>query len=145
MQNLLLYSIIIPIVLGIFCMCMSKIKKIKEVLALIGSLFFLFIAVQVYFNKPVEWIVREITILKIDNLSAFLLLAVSVFAVINIIYSIKFMEGKGRQGLYYGSILWTLGATCGVLMSNHLILFLLFWGVLGITLYLLILSHLILL
>ena len=42
--------------------------------------------------------------------------------------------------MYYGSLLCTIGAAFGAILANHLILLLIFWGFLGLTLYLLVLT-----
>jgi formate hydrogenlyase subunit 3/multisubunit Na+/H+ antiporter MnhD subunit len=48
------------------------------------------------------------------------------------------MEGKERLGEYYGYIMITLGATAGAMFASDYLMLLLFWGVLGITLYMLV-------
>jgi len=75
---------------------------------------------------------------KLDHLNSFVLLAIGLFSVLTIIYSLRFM--KGRQGLfqYYTYIILTGIASIGAVLSNNLVLLLVFWGFLGLTLYLLI-------
>ncbi|MFH0877815.1 MAG: proton-conducting transporter membrane subunit [Candidatus Omnitrophota bacterium] len=75
---------------------------------------------------------------KLDNLSLFIGGFVVFFSVLTIIYSLGFMRGRKGLGLYYLYILLTIIASLGVVFSNHLILFLVFWGFLGFLLYLLI-------
>jgi len=73
-----------------------------------------------------------------DKLSIFVGIFIGFFSLLTIIYSIGFM--KQRKGLlqYYLYILLTLVASLGVVFSNNLILFIVFWGFLGLLLYLLI-------
>ncbi len=75
---------------------------------------------------------------RFDNLSNFVGLFVGVFSALIILYSFSFM--RGRQGLlrYYSYIILTLLASLGAVFANHLILFMVFWGFLGLLLYLLI-------
>ena len=76
--------------------------------------------------------------LKLDNLNSFVVLAIGLFSVLTVVYSFRFM--KGRRGLiqYYAYIILTAAISIGAVLSNNLILLLVFWGFLGLTLYLLI-------
>jgi formate hydrogenlyase subunit 3/multisubunit Na+/H+ antiporter MnhD subunit len=141
MMNPLLYPIIIPIILGTICSIMPrKVKAVREVLAFIGSAGTFGLVIWLFFQKPLEWTYNDILILRLDNLSNFVLLASGLFGFLIALYSIRFMWGKDRLSSYYGSLLWTIGAACGALLANHLIVLLIFWGFLGITLYLLVLT-----
>ena len=75
---------------------------------------------------------------RFDNLSNFVGIFVGVFSLLIILYSSGFM--RQRRGLirYYSYIILTLVASLGAVFSNHLILFMVFWGFLGLLLYLLI-------
>lgn len=75
---------------------------------------------------------------KLDPLNGFIVLAIGLFFVLTIIYSLKFMQGKRKLIQYYSYIILTAIASVGVVVSNNLILLLVFWGFLGLTLYLLI-------
>lgn len=76
--------------------------------------------------------------LRLDHLSAFVMLAVTVFGFLISLYSMGFMAERPRQREYYTYLLWTIGISCGAVMADNLILLLIFWGILGITLYLMI-------
>ncbi|MBU1090999.1 MAG: hypothetical protein KKC42_04060 [Candidatus Omnitrophica bacterium] len=73
-----------------------------------------------------------------DNLSNFIVLAIALFTVLTLIYSSKFMKGKKGLLRYYTYIILTSIASIAAVRSNHLILLFVFWGFLGLTLYLLI-------
>ncbi len=75
--------------------------------------------------------------LHLDKLSGFILLVVCAFGLLITLYSTRFMRGKPGAQAYYGYILWTLAAACGVLLANDLVFLLGCWGFLGLTLYLL--------
>ena len=75
---------------------------------------------------------------KFDHLSAFIGMFVVFFSLLTIIYSIGFMRGKKGLVRYYLYILLTLAASLGVVFSNNLIVLMVFWGFLGLLLYLLI-------
>ena len=75
---------------------------------------------------------------KFDNLSLFVGIFIGIFSLCTIIYSIGFMKkGKGSVR-YYLYIFLTFIASLGAVFSNNLILFMVFWGFLGLLLYLLI-------
>ncbi len=75
---------------------------------------------------------------KLDILSGFVSIAVGVFSILIISYSFKFMKARSGLFQYYTYIILTAIASVGAVLSNHLILLLIFWGFLGLTLFLLI-------
>jgi NADH:ubiquinone oxidoreductase subunit 5 (subunit L)/multisubunit Na+/H+ antiporter MnhA subunit len=76
--------------------------------------------------------------LRFDSLANFVGIFIGIFSLLIIVYSSSFM--RGRKGLfrYYSYIILTLLCSLGVVFSNHLILFMVLWGILGLLLYLLI-------
>ena len=76
--------------------------------------------------------------LRVDPLSGFILLATAVFTLLIAVYSLDFMKGKRGQRLYYGCMMWSLGFACGVLLAGDLVLLVTCWGLLAVTLYLMI-------
>ena len=75
---------------------------------------------------------------KADTLSIFVGIFVAFFSLLTIVYSMGFMKKKKGLGRYYLYIVLTLIASLGVVFSNNLILLMIFWGFLGLLLYLLI-------
>jgi len=75
---------------------------------------------------------------KLDSLNGFVVLAIGLFSVLTVIYSLGFMKGKQKLFQYYFYIILTAITSIGAVLSNNLILLLTFWGFLGLTLYLLI-------
>ena len=75
---------------------------------------------------------------RVDGLVSFVLLAAASFALLIAVYSLDYMKGQRGQRLYYACLLWTLGLSCGVLLANDLLLLLICWGLLAVTLYLMI-------
>ncbi|MDD4909700.1 MAG: proton-conducting transporter membrane subunit [Candidatus Omnitrophica bacterium] len=75
---------------------------------------------------------------KFDNLSIFIGVFIVFFSALAVLYSSGFM--RGRKGLirYYSYLILVMFASLGAVFSNHLILFMVFWGFLGLLLYLLI-------
>lgn len=138
-MNLLHYLIIIPFIVGLFCLVIpKKLSKLRDLLAISGSLATFYFTIVSFLGKPVEWFYNNLLLLRVDNLSGFILLAIGLFGVLIVLYSLKFMAGKERLNEYYTYLLWTIGGACGAILANNLILLLVFWGFLGLTLYLLI-------
>ena len=73
-------------------------------------------------------------IFTIDNISKLIVLFISLFAILILLYSIIYIKA-GRVKHYYPWFLITIGCSYGAVLSDHLLLFLTFWGILGITLY----------
>ena len=69
-----------------------------------------------------------------DNLSKLIILLISAFSFLILVYSLVYIKA-GRIRNYYPYFLITLGCSYGAVLSDNLLLFLFFWGVLGITLY----------
>ena len=76
--------------------------------------------------------------LRVDGLSAFILLAVAVFGFLIAVYSVGYMRGRERHRTFFAYLLWTIGASCGVVLANDLLVLIVFWGLLALTLYLMI-------
>ena len=70
----------------------------------------------------------------IDGLSKLIILFVSILAILILLYTIVYNRTAKVPG-YYQWFLITLGCTYGAVLSDNLILFIMFWGILGITLY----------
>jgi len=75
---------------------------------------------------------------KFDNLSIFVGIFVGIFFLLITIYSVGFMRQKKNLIYYYSCLILTLLSSLGAVFSNNLILFMIFWGFLGLLLYLLI-------
>jgi len=75
---------------------------------------------------------------KFDNLSIFVGIFVGIFFLLITIYSFGFMWQRKRLIYYYSCLILTLLSSLGAVFSNNLILFMIFWGFLGLLLYLLI-------
>jgi formate hydrogenlyase subunit 3/multisubunit Na+/H+ antiporter MnhD subunit len=70
----------------------------------------------------------------VDGLSKLIVLFVSILAILILLYTISYNKSAKVPG-YYQWFLITLGCTYGAVLSDNLILFIMFWGILGITLY----------
>ncbi|MCU0461612.1 MAG: hypothetical protein MUF36_06315 [Bacteroidales bacterium] len=75
-----------------------------------------------------------------DNLSRLIIIFISIFAVLINLYSLAYIK-EGRVKNYYPYFLITLGCAYGAVLADNMLLFLAFWGALGLTLYKLIHGH----
>jgi len=75
---------------------------------------------------------------RIDALSGFVGIFISFFSILTIVYSFRYIEQKKGHLRYYLYIVLTFIASLGAVFSNNLIVFMVFWGFLGLLLYLLI-------
>jgi NADH:ubiquinone oxidoreductase subunit 5 (subunit L)/multisubunit Na+/H+ antiporter MnhA subunit len=73
-----------------------------------------------------------------DNLSLFVGGFIVFFSLLTVVYSLGFMPKQKGIFSYYLYIVLTLVASLGAVFSNNLIIFIVFWGFLGLLLYLLI-------
>ncbi len=70
----------------------------------------------------------------VDGLSKLIILFISIISTLILIYSLAFNRSV-RVTNYYAWFLITVGCSYGAVLSDNLILFIIFWGILGITLY----------
>ncbi len=141
METTLLYPIVLPLVLGVFCLFIpQRVKFVREILTFIGATGVFALCIWFFSRQPLEWSYGNTLIFKLDSLSSFVMLASGLFGFLITIFSFKFMKNFKQHSLYYGSLLMTMGMACGAFMANHLVVLLVFWGMLAVTLYLLVLT-----
>jgi formate hydrogenlyase subunit 3/multisubunit Na+/H+ antiporter MnhD subunit len=152
-----LYNIIfLPVIAGIVLFAFpEKTKVIKGIIALIiaGIVFFFSIKLfsvsarivnldlfSTFFKEGtlLNNILREANNFmwfNIDNLSKFITLAISFFGLIILVYSLSYISKNRQINNYYPYFLITLGLSAGAVLTDNLLLFITFWGILGLTLY----------
>jgi formate hydrogenlyase subunit 3/multisubunit Na+/H+ antiporter MnhD subunit len=74
------------------------------------------------------------TIFNPDRLARLIILFISLFSVLILVYSTVYNKVVNVKN-YYSWVLITAGCSYGAVLSDNLLLFLTFWGILGITLY----------
>jgi len=151
------FMILLPLLAGLALFCIpEKLRLYKGLITLVVSILTAYQAVIVYGTENLVLCLpglpgttqgselindacRYITF-NLDKLSELVLIFISLFAFLIILYSLIYMrEGKVRN--YYAYFLITLGCSYGAVLSDNLLLFLIFWGLLGLTLYKLIHGH----
>jgi multicomponent Na+:H+ antiporter subunit A len=78
--------------------------------------------------------IERYALFNADNLTRLITLFVSLFSVLILLYSLVYIK-EGRARNYYPYFLITIGCSYGAVLSDNLLLFITFWGILGITLY----------
>jgi formate hydrogenlyase subunit 3/multisubunit Na+/H+ antiporter MnhD subunit len=139
MLHPLMQPITIALVAGLLCLLLPKgWERVRAWLAVVGTAVTLLAVWRVFAGGNQAHEFAGWLALQVDELSRFVLLATGGFAVLIAVYSLEYMKGKNGQRVYYASLLWSLGLSCGVLLANDLVLLLVCWGLLALTLYLMI-------
>ena len=73
--------------------------------------------------------------LRLYHFSAFILLFIALFGILIILYSLGYLRGKDTPSIYYSFILWTLAAAAGAVLTDNLLVLLIFWEILTFLLY----------
>jgi formate hydrogenlyase subunit 3/multisubunit Na+/H+ antiporter MnhD subunit len=73
-------------------------------------------------------------VFHIDNLSKLIVLLTGLIPILILLYSVIYIKIESVK-YYYSYFLITIGCAVGAVLSDNLLLFLSFWGVLGLTLY----------
>jgi formate hydrogenlyase subunit 3/multisubunit Na+/H+ antiporter MnhD subunit len=144
----LLYPIVVPAVAGIVPLFIPRKGKIVAgIVALAAAVYVLLRAIALFGAGDMFYSVTLFNLggampftfaLRLYNFSAFVLLFVSIFAIISIIYSLGFLWGKDRSSAYYSFMLWTLSASAGAVLADNLLILLMFWEALTAILFFLV-------
>lgn len=142
--------IIIPVVAGILLFLVpDRLKTTKGIFSLAVSGVTLWITILIYTSGNIKMNGAEIipsSLLPLsgelssfftfnsDNLSKLVTIFISLFAFLILIYSITYLK-KDTIRNYYPWFLLTLGCSYGAVLADNLLVFITFWGILGLTLY----------
>ncbi|NQT64952.1 MAG: hypothetical protein HQ554_02115, partial [FCB group bacterium] len=138
------YLLFLPIGIGIILFIFPEVlKQLKGIITLIVSGVVLYFSIIVFqmnsgliniecFSFPS---VSKYLIFNVDDLSKLITLFIGIFGFLFALYSLSYItKAKAIKG-YYSYYLITLGSAYGAALSDNLILFIFFWGILGLTLY----------
>ena len=150
------HIISLPILTGLILFLFpERLRSLKGLLTIIVSLITFYLAAVIFGNDK-EIIkfcgLTDINILAycrlniipdadhyvlftVDNLSKLIIIFISLFACLISLYSIVYITPDKKIPGYYPYFLITVGASFGAVLSDNLLLFIIFWGILGITLY----------
>ncbi len=128
-----------PLLAGLICLLLpNKAESLRSVLAVASTAVVVALVWTLFQQAGTTLELTPWLSLRIDTLSAFILLAVAFFGLFIAIYSVGYMQGRERHREYFTYLLWTLGISCGVMLANDLLFLLVCWGFLGLLLYLMI-------
>jgi len=148
LDKILLIPIFAPLVAGFLLLFVpGTMKPVHKLLALVGAVVAFLLAIKI-FVAPAElaysWSILQIDGFKLDlllmtsPLRSFVLLFAMGFGFLISLYTLKAEPAAESSGMFYGSLLLTIGGSAGVLLSNHLVFLLIFWEIVTVSLYLLI-------
>lgn len=143
-DNLLLWPIVLPFIGAMVCLVIPKNIKILQETAVLLFAILTFEATAIIFYlrpvSPVSYVFNNLTILSLSAnfLAAGVLVFIGLFGVLILLYALKFMQESVNARENNVQMLLTLGASCGAVLANNLMLLVVFWGIVGFTLYLLI-------
>lgn len=160
-MNEIIYIITIPIIVGLVLFLIPrKLLLVKGILALIVSAITLFYSVSIFLGNQFlienckiinlinSALIHSINIdlvkysaLNIDSLNQLIILFISIFAFLILLYSLVYISKDSKISNYYEYFLITVGCSFGAAAADNLLLFIVFWGILGFTLYKLIKGH----
>jgi len=146
--NILCISIFLPLIVGFVLLFLpNKFKSVSRALTFIISSVTFVLSIRIFTGVEFSFAWR---ILQLENvnlelllnatpLGKFVLLFAMGFGLLITLYSLKSVgPNEKRVNEYYGAILLTIGGSAGILLSNHLLFFLIFWEIVTVSLYLLI-------
>jgi len=133
--NLLLISFLS----GVVCLILPRKNDFfVKAVAVIASAVCMLSAYIVYLMPVSNYQLFGRELFRIDGLNGFIVFAIGVFGFLIVLYSLKYFKPATKLNIYFACILWSLSASFGAVLANDLIVLLVFWGFLGLTLYLLI-------
>ena len=141
--------IFLPILVGIVLFIIPEsLKVLKGIVALLISVYASFTAVIFFGNKAGISLfecttfpaLTKYTAVNTDSLSKLITLFVSLLGFLYLLYSLGYIKKDNKLPGYYSYFLITLGSAIGAVLTDNFVIFIFFWGVLGLTLYKLIRS-----
>ncbi len=153
--SFLQFLIFIPVAAGILLFLVpDKFNTLKGAISLVISIFTGYLTISVFSSATRVMVLDESLInscmaifgmdplrestpfftMTLDNISKLIILFISLFAFLILLYSLAYNK-QGRVKNYYPWFLITIGCSYGAVLADNMLLFLTFWGILGITLY----------
>ncbi|OGS24050.1 MAG: hypothetical protein A2297_07805, partial [Elusimicrobia bacterium RIFOXYB2_FULL_48_7] len=140
-MKLILMLLLYSFVPGAICLLLPRKNSIYvKLLAVAASLVCLVLSGVVFLMPLSNYQLFGLELFRIDNLSRFIALFTGIFGFLVTLYSMKYFPAGSKLNMYFACLLFSLGSSFGAVLANHLVILLVFWGFLGLTLYLLIQS-----
>lgn len=136
--------IAVPVLIGILLFLLpSALRLIKAFITIVVVLFTGYLAIGLFGSEdlvfsPDYWADAEkYCSFSLDALSRLILLFMSLLSLLVAIYSVSYKAASSMRN-FYAWFLITLGFSYGAVLANNLLFFLICWGILGISLYMLV-------
>jgi len=146
-MNPLLWPIVVPAVGGFLCLLVPrKVRVVREVLALVATFWTFLATIQIFrggeqFLRQ-EWLELGALSVAFDlrayHFSSFVLMFIGLFGLGVTSYSAAYMFKSQVGRRYYAYLLWAVATACGAVLSDNLLVLLIFWEIVTVLLYLLI-------
>jgi formate hydrogenlyase subunit 3/multisubunit Na+/H+ antiporter MnhD subunit len=137
--NLLWMPILVPLLAGLLSLLVAR---LRNEFAFAGALVAFYYALRIFLLSRHGIMTYDYMTLgpvnvglRVDGLSAFVLLAATFLGLLAIVFSLRYMRGSPGVGAYYLFILFTIACGAGVFMASDLVVLLFFWGFLAALLY----------
>jgi len=144
----LLFPIVVPAVAGIIPLFIPRKGKIVAgLISLAAAVWVLLRTIRLFGIGELTYRVNLFSLdeffqidfaLRLYHFSAFILLFIGIFGVLIILYSLGYLWKRETASIYYSFILWTLAAAAGAVLSDNLLILLIFWEILTVLLYFLV-------
>jgi len=140
-MNQAIQIIIFPVLIGILLFLLpSKLRTIKAIIATGTVLFTGYLSISLFgsgdqvFSTEYWEVADKYCSFSLDGLSRLIVLFMSLLSLLVVIFSSRYKTVASIRN-YYAWFLITLGFSYGAVLANNLLLFLICWGILGISLY----------
>jgi formate hydrogenlyase subunit 3/multisubunit Na+/H+ antiporter MnhD subunit len=136
--DILFHPLLMPVAVACLAgfVCLILPRAFSSAVSLIASAAAVFFAWPIFRGVGASVSFGHHLMLRSDHLSGFVVLLATCFGFLISLYSIGFIKNLARERTYYACLLVTIGCSCGALVANDLLLLVVFWGILGVTLYL---------
>ena len=142
-MNQALQIIALPVLTGILLFLLpSALRMIKAIIATGVILFTGYLAISLYgadelVFSPDYWAdMEKYCSFSLDGLSKLITLFIALLSLLVILYTTRYRTAAAMRN-YYAWFLITLGFSFGAVLANNLLFFLICWGILGISLFML--------
>jgi formate hydrogenlyase subunit 3/multisubunit Na+/H+ antiporter MnhD subunit len=144
----LLYPIVIPAVAGLIPFLIPrKGKAVAGVISLLAAAWVFWGTIRLFGITELSYSITAFSFgegipfdfsLRLYHFSAFILLFIFLFGILIILYSLGYLSRRDTPSSYYSFILWTLSAAAGAVLTDNLLVLLIFWEILTMLLYFLV-------
>ena len=145
--SLLLVPLCLPAAAALVVLLIPRrVPWIREVLSSLAAAATFAASLAIFILQPPDLRVPLLAIgsfsldfdLAAPDLSRFMLLFATGFGFLVSVYSLPFMSGRSRLREYYAFLLFSVAGASGVLLADHLLIFLVFWEIVTASLYFLV-------